>query len=66
MENVKTFSSIKVYPATIHAYNTGFNNAAVKQHPLAHRYMKGSHSSLPVTRQLSPTWDLSLVLEALL
>ncbi|XP_056116182.1 uncharacterized protein LOC130092366 [Rhinichthys klamathensis goyatoka] len=61
----KAFSTIKVYLAAISACHIGFDNKTVGQYPLVCRFMKGARRALPVSKPLSPSWDLALVLEAL-
>ncbi|XP_067221487.1 uncharacterized protein [Chanodichthys erythropterus] len=61
----KAFSTIKVFLAAISACHIGFDNKTVGQHPLVCRFMKGARRVLPVSKPLSPSWDLGLVLDAL-
>lgn len=61
----KAFSTIKVFLAAISACHIGFDGKTVGQHPLICRFMKGARRALPVSRPLSPSWDLELVLDAL-
>ncbi|XP_073701195.1 uncharacterized protein [Garra rufa] len=61
----KAFSTIKVFLAAISACHIGFDNKTVGQHPLVCRFMKGARRALPVSKPLSPSWDLGLVLDAL-
>lgn len=65
LEKGKAFSTIKVFLAAISACHIGFEGKPVGQHPLVCRFMKGARRSLPVSKPLSPTWDLSMVLEAI-
>lgn len=43
----------------------GFDNKTVEQHLLVCRFMKGAHHTLQVSKLVSPSWDLVLVLDAL-
>ncbi len=61
----KAFSTIKVFLAAISACYIGFDNKTVGQHPLVCRFMKGARRALPVSKPISPSWDLGLVLDAL-
>ncbi len=61
----KAFSTIKVFLAAISACHIGFDNKTVGQHPLVCRFMKGARCALPVSKPISPSWDLGLVLDAL-
>ncbi len=61
----KAFLTIKVYLAAITACHIGFDNKTVGQHPLVCRFMKGARRALQVSKPLSPSWDLGLVLDAL-
>ncbi|XP_056091163.1 uncharacterized protein LOC130070700 [Rhinichthys klamathensis goyatoka] len=65
MEKGRSFSTIKVYLASISACHVGFEGFTVGLHPLIRRFMKGARRSLPVIRRTVPEWDLSMVLEAL-
>ena len=58
-------SSVKVNLAAISAYHLGVNNSPVSEHPLVRQFMKGVMHLRPVTRSLVPSWDLTLVLDAL-
>lgn len=61
----RAFSTVKVYLAAISACHIGFNGKTLGQHPLICRFMKGARRLLPVSRPISPSWDLSVVLQAL-
>ena len=61
----RAFSTIKVYLAAISACHVGFGRDTVGQHPLVCRFMKGARRRLLVPKTLFPSWDLSLVLDAL-
>ncbi|XP_026102951.1 uncharacterized protein LOC113074342 [Carassius auratus] len=61
----KAFSTVKVFLAAISACHVGFDNKTVGQHPLVCRFMKGARRALPVSKPISPSWDLVLVLDAL-
>ncbi|XP_036419056.1 uncharacterized protein LOC118802708 [Colossoma macropomum] len=65
LEKGKAFSTIKVYLAAISSCHVGFDGTIVGQHPLICRFMKGARRLRPVSKSLTPSWDLSLVLEAL-
>ncbi|XP_043992826.1 uncharacterized protein LOC122842750 [Gambusia affinis] len=66
LDKGKAFSTIKVYLAAISACHVGFGGKTVGQHPLVCQFMKGVRRRLPVSKPLAPSWDLPLVLEALM
>ena len=59
------FSTVKVYLAAISACHIGIGGKTAGQHPLVCQFMKGAWRMRPVSRSLTPPWDLTLVLEAL-
>ena len=59
------FSTLKVYLAAISACHMGINGKTVGQHPLVCRFVRGARRLRPVSKHLSPGWDLPLVLGAL-
>lgn len=61
----KAFSTIKVYLAAIAACHVGFDGKTAGQHPLVCRFMKGARRLLPVSKPLTPPWDLAVVLDGL-
>lgn len=61
----RAFSTIKVFLAAISACHVGIGGKSVGQHPLVVRFMKGARRSLPVSKPLAPSWDLSMVLEVI-
>ncbi len=65
LDKGKAFSTIKVYLAAISACHVCFGEKSAGQHPLISRFMKGACRIRPVSRQMVPLWDLSIVLEAL-
>lgn len=65
LDKGRAFSTIKVYLAAISACHVGLNGKTVGQHPLVCRFMRGARRLRPVSKSLSPVWDLPLVLEAL-
>ena len=65
LEKGNAFSTIKVYLAAILACHVGFGSTTVEQHPLVTRFLKGARCLRPVSKQLTPSWDLSIVLDAL-
>ncbi|XP_047229391.1 uncharacterized protein LOC124872980, partial [Girardinichthys multiradiatus] len=60
-----SFSTIKVYLAAISACHIGFKGVTPGAHPLAVRFLKGVRRLRPVIKPSFPSWDLTLVLEAL-
>ena len=56
------FSTLKVYLAAISACHMGINGKTVGQHPLVCRFVRGARRLRPVSKHLSPGWDLPLVL----
>lgn len=64
LDQGKAVSTVKVYLAAISACYGGFNGKTVEQHPLVCRFMRGACRLRPVSKPLSPGWDLPLVLEA--
>ena len=65
IDQMKAFSTVKVYLAAISACHVGFDGKPAGQHPLVCRFMKGARRLLPITKTMSPSWDLAVVLEAL-
>ena len=61
----RAFSTLKVYLAAIGACHIGFNTKPVGQHPIVVRFMKGARNKCRVSKPMAPSWDLTLVLEAL-
>ncbi|KAK0150714.1 hypothetical protein N1851_008184 [Merluccius polli] len=61
----RAFSTIKVYLAAISACHVGFERDTAGRHPLVRHFMKGARRRLFVSKPLFPSWDLSLVLDAL-
>ena len=61
----RAFSTLKVYLAAISACHVGINGKTVGQHPLVCRFLRGARRLRPVSKPLSPGWDLPLVLGAL-
>ncbi|KAK0147975.1 hypothetical protein N1851_012342 [Merluccius polli] len=61
----RAFSTIKVYLAAISACHVGFGRDTAGRHPLVRRFMKVARRRLFVPKPLFPSWDLSLVLDAL-
>lgn len=59
----KTFSTITVYVAAVAACHTGFGDKTASQHPLVCRFMRDACRHLPVSRPLTPPWDLGVFLE---
>ena len=65
MERGLAFSTVKTYAAAISSCHEGFGDKTVFSHPLMKRFLKGVRRERPVTRSLTPQWDLTLVLHAL-
>ncbi|KAI2652402.1 Transposon Ty3-G Gag-Pol polyprotein [Labeo rohita] len=58
-----THSTLKVYVAAIAAYHTPLGGLSVGKDPLVTRFLRGALR--PPVRSRVPSWDLSVVLEAL-
>ena len=65
MERGLAFSTVKTYAAAVSSCHEGFGDKTVFSHPLMKRFLKGVRRERPVTRSLTPQWDLTLVLRAL-
>lgn len=59
------YSTLKVYLSAISACHVGYDGVSPGAHPLATRFLKGVRRLRPATRSTFPSWDLSLVLNAL-
>ncbi|KAL0173812.1 hypothetical protein M9458_029780, partial [Cirrhinus mrigala] len=60
-----THSTLKVYVAAIAAYHAPLGGLSVGKNPLVTRFLRGALRLRPPVRPLVPSWDLSVVLEAL-
>ncbi|KAL0148327.1 hypothetical protein M9458_056389 [Cirrhinus mrigala] len=60
-----THSTLKVYVAAIAAYHAPLGGLSVGKNPLVTRFLRGALRLRPPVRPRIPTWDLSVVLEAL-
>ncbi|KAL0185775.1 hypothetical protein M9458_017445, partial [Cirrhinus mrigala] len=60
-----THSTLKVYVAAIAAYHAPLGGLSVGKDPLVTRFLRGALRLRPPVRPRVPTWDLSVVLEAL-
>ncbi|KAI2667921.1 hypothetical protein H4Q32_004531 [Labeo rohita] len=60
-----THSTLKVYVAAIAAYHAPLGGLSVGKNPLVTRFLRGALRLRPPVRPHVPTWDLSVVLEAL-
>ncbi|KAI2660091.1 Transposon Ty3-G Gag-Pol polyprotein [Labeo rohita] len=58
-------STLKVYVAAIAAYHAPLGGLSVGKNPLVSRFLRGALRLRPPVRSRVPSWDLSLVLEAL-
>ena len=58
-------STVRVYAAAISACHEGFAKTTLFSHPLVKRFLAGVCRLRPPPRASTPTWDLSLVLDAL-
>ncbi|KAI2662393.1 hypothetical protein H4Q32_001228 [Labeo rohita] len=58
-------STLKVYVAAISAYHALLDGVSVGKNPLVIRFLRGVLRLRPPTRPRVPTWDLTVVLEAL-
>lgn len=65
LEKGLAFSTIKVYAAAVSAGHAGFDGMTVFSHPLVKRFLRGARRVRPVTRVLTPRWDLPTVLRGL-
>ncbi|XP_063055985.1 uncharacterized protein LOC134449808, partial [Engraulis encrasicolus] len=59
------YSTLKVYLSAISACHVGYDGVSPGAHPLANRFLKGARRLRPAVRSTVPSWDLSLVLNAL-
>ncbi|KAL0158986.1 hypothetical protein M9458_047062, partial [Cirrhinus mrigala] len=62
---VVTHSTLKVYVAAIAAYHAPLGGLSVGKDPLVTRFLRGALRLRPPVRPRVPSWDLSVVLEAL-
>ena len=60
-----SFSTVKGYLAAISACHEGFDGKTVGKHRLVKGFMDGASRVAPPVKNLFPSWDLSLVLDAL-
>ncbi|KAL0168374.1 hypothetical protein M9458_036596, partial [Cirrhinus mrigala] len=60
-----THSTLKVYVAAISAYHAPLGGLSVGKNPLITRFLRGALRLRPPARPCVPSWDLSVVLEAL-
>ncbi|KAL0173005.1 hypothetical protein M9458_033316, partial [Cirrhinus mrigala] len=60
-----THSPLKVYVAAIAAYHAPLGGLSVGKNPLVTRFLRGALRLRPPVRPRVPSWDLSVVLEAL-
>ncbi|KAL0147294.1 hypothetical protein M9458_057396 [Cirrhinus mrigala] len=60
-----THSTLKVYVAAIVAYHAPLGGLSVGKDPLVTRFLRGALRLRPPVRPRVPSWDLSVVLEAL-
>ncbi|KAI2646795.1 UvrABC system protein C [Labeo rohita] len=58
-------STLKVYVAAIAAYHAPLGGLSVGKDPLVTRFLRGALKLRPPVRPRVPSWDLSVVLEAL-
>ncbi|KAL0161370.1 hypothetical protein M9458_045095, partial [Cirrhinus mrigala] len=58
-------STLKVYVAAIAAYHAPLGGLSVGRNPLVTRFLRGALRLRPPVRPRVPSWDLSVVLEAL-
>ena len=65
MERGLAFSTVKTYAAAVSSCHEGFGDKTVFSHPLMKRFLKVVCGERPVTRSLTPQWDLTLVLRTL-
>ncbi|KAI2664245.1 Transposon Ty3-G Gag-Pol polyprotein [Labeo rohita] len=60
-----THSTLKVYVAAIATYHAPLGGLSVGKDPLVTRFLRGALRLRPPVRSRVPSWDLSVVLEAL-
>ena len=58
-------STLKGYVAAISTYHTGSGSSTLGEDQLVRWFMKGVLRSRPVSKRVTPSWDLPLVLDAL-
>ena len=61
LEKGLAFSTIKVYSAG----HAGCDGGPIFSHPLVKRFLRGARRVRPVSRMLTPRWDLPTVLRGL-
>ncbi|KAL0194788.1 hypothetical protein M9458_008360, partial [Cirrhinus mrigala] len=59
-----THSTLKVYVAAIAAYHAPLGGLSMGKNPLVTRFLRGALRLRPPVRPCVPSWDLSVVLEA--
>ena len=65
LEKGLAFSTIKVYAAAVSAGHAGCDGGPIFSHPLVKRFLRGARRVRPVSRVLTPRWDLPTVLRGL-
>ena len=65
MEKGLASSTIKVYAAAVSAGHAGCDGGPIFSHPLVKRFLRGARRVRPVSRMLTPRWDLPTVLRGL-
>ena len=65
LEKGLAFSTIKVYAAAVSAGHVGCDGEPIFSHPLVKRFLCGARRVRPVSRVLTPRWDLPTVLRGL-
>ncbi|KAK7895505.1 hypothetical protein WMY93_020830 [Mugilogobius chulae] len=65
LNNRRSPSTLKVYVAAISCWHKGFDGVSLGRHKSISLFLKGARRLHPPQRHVAPTWDLSLVLDAL-
>ena len=65
LDEGRTYSTSKVYLASISACHAGYDGERVAERPLVPPFMKGVRRATATVRPLFPSWDLAVVLESL-
>lgn len=65
LDKGRAFSTVKVCLSAISACHVGLDSGTISQHPLICQFMRGARRLRPVTKSLMPSWDLTVVLDAL-
>ena len=65
MDSGLQYNTICIHRSAISRYHRGIGGTKVGQHPMISQFLKGVFNAKPPSRILVPSWDLTVVLEAL-